>query len=176
MRPTMVVPPEVAKDTLEILLKYLSDRVALAVAFASIVCLLLILLPYQIGVWMLAHWQWPFFGLLFAVCYLPTRAILDGVSERSAKNRQVARLHNLTKREKEILSPFVHNDYRSRRIIHSDPVAIGLVDDGILYCPSVPLDANNYRAYNIQNWALLYLANHLELINPRDANPRTGDY
>jgi superinfection exclusion protein B len=82
-------------------------------------------------------------------------------------------LHNLTGREQEILLPYIVNDFRSRRIGKTDPVAQGLADDGILYAPDVAIAADGGKAYNIQDWVRVYLKKRIELVggnrNPNKA-------
>jgi hypothetical protein len=70
----------------------------------------------------------------------------------------------LTGREQKILLPYIANDYRSRRIVRTDPVAQGLADDSILCAPDVPIDASGGKAYNIQDWARVYLKKNLDLV------------
>ena len=103
------------------------------------------------------HAVWFFLSLLFCLCYLPSKYVLDKVSEIASNNKRHERLRHLTRREKEILSPYVQNDFRTRRILNTDPVAKGLVHDGVLYNPGVVVDNNGYAAYNIQDWVRTYL-------------------
>ena len=163
------------KDAIEVFIKYLTDRIALAILFASIISLPLMLIPGPLGTWMIAHWTWPFFGLLLSLCYLPTRAILDGVSERAARNKRHERLKRLTKKERELLEPYIRNDFRSRRIWYTDPVAKGLADDGVLSIPDVIDDNSGGRAYNIQDWARSYLKDHPEMFADIPKAQKTGD-
>ena len=157
------------------LVKHLTDRIALAILLASSVSMLLMLIPGQVGIWMKAHWIWPFLGFLLSLCYLPTRLLLDEVSERHKQHKRNLRLQNLTKKEKEILAPYIYNDFRSRRIFYRDPVAKGLVDDGVLSAPDVPPDGSGCVAYNIQDWVRLSLKKNLEWVGPSKSGPQGGD-
>ena len=73
----------------------------------------------------------------------------------------------MTRREKEILSPYVQNDFRTRRILNTDPVAKGLVHDGVLYNPDA--------AYNIQDWVRAYLKEHPQTLSGISIVPAVGD-
>lgn len=163
------------KDLIEAVLKHLTDRIALAALFASSISFALMLVPGQLGVWMTAHWVWPFLGLLFSLCYLPTRVILDGVSELAAHRKRCKRLKNLTRREKEILAPYIRNDFRTRRILHTDPVAKGLERDGVLYQPGVVRDNLGHEAYSIPDWVRTFLKKHSDTFEGIPNKGASGD-
>jgi hypothetical protein len=161
-------------DLIEALLKNLSDRIALAIFFASGLALLLMLFPWQVATLIRSHWEWPFLGLLLSLCYLPTRYVFAKVSEFSSNRTRNERLHHLTRQEKKILAPYIDNDFRSRRMPFMDPVAKGLADDGVLYTPDVARDVNGGVAYNIHDWARLYLKKNPNLVG-RSEGPKAGD-
>jgi len=163
------------KYVVEIALKYLTDRLALAVLMASAICLLLILAPGELGIWMKMHAIWFFMSRLFCLCYLPSKYVLDKVSEIASNNKRHERLIHLTRREKEILSPYVQNDFRTRGILNTDPVAKGLVHDGVLYNPGVVVDNNGYAAYNIQDWVRAYLKEYPQTLSGISIVPAAGD-
>ena len=104
-----------------------------------------------------------------SACYLPTGFIIRRVGELSSSHKRQQRLYRLTPREKEILGPYVHNNWRIRRIRYDDPVAKVLADDGMLYAPDVPPDNNGYVAYSIQDWTLSFLREHTDLVAPPGA-------
>jgi hypothetical protein len=123
---------------------------------------------------MLINYQVLIFGsLLVSACYLPTGFIFHKIAESSSNRKRQGRLFRLTPREKDILGPYVHNNWRIRRIYHDDPVAKVLADDGLLYAPDVAPDNNGYLAYSIQDWVLTFLREHTGLVSPKDA-PQTG--
>jgi hypothetical protein len=111
------------------------------------------------------------------ICYLPTRHILDGFAEWQSNNKRSRRLHSLTKREKEILAPYIveKNDYKTRRFRHDDPVAKGLAEEGILYCPDIPRDQYGNVAYNLHDWARIHLKKQPELAGKYKNNNEQGD-
>jgi hypothetical protein len=118
----------------------------------------------------LEKYQFFIFGsLLVSACYLPTGFIFRKVADLSSNHKRHQRLYRLTPREKDILGPYVHNNWRIRRIYYDDPVARVLVDDGILYVPDVSSDNNRNLAYSIQDWALSFLQKHPELVSPKGA-------
>ena len=81
----------------------------------------------------------------------------------------------MTRREKEILSPYVQNDFRARRILNTDPVAKGLVHDGVLYNPGIVVYNNGYAAYNIQDWVRAFLKEHPQTLSGISIVPAVGD-
>jgi hypothetical protein len=151
-------------EVVEALLKNLSDRIALAILLLSAVCLILMLIPGRVGVWMVDHWVWILLGLLGSLCYLPTRIVLEKASEWASERKRRERLRHLTAGEKDLLRIYIIEDIRSKKILRADAVAAGLADDGILYCPKVTSEETYFRSYNIQDWARLYLKKHFELI------------
>jgi len=155
---------DLTKEAIEVFLKYLTDRVALGLLLMSLILWASMAIPGATGTWARGHTTWVAFGILGPLCYLPTRFILDWISESQADRKRKSRLQSLTEREKAILAPYVHNDFRTRRLLHTDPVARGLADDGVLYRPDVPRDQNGYEAYNIQDWARKYLREHRDLV------------
>jgi hypothetical protein len=159
---------DITKDAIEVFLKYLTDRVALGLLFLSVVLLASMAIPGDGGSWARGHKTWVAFGILGPLCYLPTRYILEWIPELQAGSKRKKRLQNLTGRERAILAPYVHNDLRTRRLLHTDPVARGLADDGVLYRPDVPRDQNGYEAFNIQDWARKYLREHMDLVGSPD--------
>ncbi len=161
---------DLTKEAIEIFLKHLTDRVALGLFFLSLILLASMALPGASGNWAREHSTWVAFGILGPLCYLPTRFVFEWVSEWQAGYKRKSRLESLTGREKAILAPYVHNDFRTRKILHTDAVARGLADDGILYRPDVPRDQAGHEAYNIQEWARKYLSEHKDLIGKPDEN------
>jgi Super-infection exclusion protein B len=162
------------KDIIEALVKNLTDRIALAIFLASAILSSLILISSKAGL-ALEKYQFVIFGcLLVSACYLPTGFILHKIAESSSDRKRQQRLFRLTKREKEILAPYVHNNWRIRRIYYDDPVARVLADDGVLYAPDVPPDSNKHLAYGIQDWALSFLMKHSELVGPPNGGPQSG--
>ena len=109
-------------DLLEVLLKSLTDRLALAALFGCLFLRISMFFPDTgIGKWSNDHGLWIFFGILFPICYLPTRHIFDWIEKWQLNRKRNARLHNLTKREKEILAPYIaeNNDFRVGNSGHS---------------------------------------------------------
>jgi hypothetical protein len=155
---------DLTKDAIEIFLKHLTDRVALGLLFLSLILLASMAIQGSAGYWARTHATWVAFGILGPICYLPTRYIFEKLPEWQAAQKQKRRLHNLTEREKAILLPYIANDFRSRRILRTDPVAQGLADDGILYAPNVAVDNDGGKAYNIQDLSRLYLKKHIDLV------------
>ena len=164
---------DLSKEAIEVFLKHLTDRVALAFVFLSVVLLASMAIPGAIGGWAKDRATWLALGI-FGLCYLPTRFVLEKVSEWQAARKRESRLQNLTGREKAILAPYLHNDFRTRRLLHTDPVARGLADDGVLYRPDVPRDEKGYEAYNIQDWARKYLKERMDLVSTPDETTRTA--
>ncbi len=154
----------ISTELIEALLKHLSDRLALAILLASLLCFLLMLGPWAPSLWMREHWMWPFLGGLLAGCYLPTRFILANTSEFYSHRRRVKRLHSLTNEEKQILRGFIKDDSRTSWFRDDNAVARGLADDSVLYIPSVNTNQFNEIAYNIQDWARLHLKKNPELL------------
>lgn len=155
---------DLTKDAIEVILKHLTDRLALAALFLSLILLAAMLVPNPVGNWARSSPMYITFGILGPLCYLPTRWLLEKFSESQEARRRHRRLHNLTPREQQILGPYIRSNYRARRLLHTDPVAKGLADDGVLYCPDVPRTQNGEAAYNIQDWARNYLKTHPDLL------------
>ena len=155
---------DLTKEAIEVFLKHLTDRVALGLLILSLILLASMAIPGSTGSWARDHATWVAFGVLGSICYLPTRYLFEKWEDWQAWQKRKRRLHNLTKREQEILSPYIVNDFRSRRINRFDPVAQGLADDGILYAPDVAVAADAGKAYNIQDWARVYLKGHTYLV------------
>jgi Super-infection exclusion protein B len=101
---------------------------------------------------------------LFSLCYLPTRPILEHVVQWEQNSRKRKRLSCLTKKEKEILSIFVSENLRSFCFERQDAEVVGLVRNGVLFCPMEEFDGLGRRICNIEDWALIYLKKHSELI------------
>ena len=116
---------DLTKEAIEIFLKHLTDRVALGLFFLSLILLASMALPGASGNWAREHSTWVAFGILGPLCYLPTRFVFEWVSEWQAGYKRKSRLESLTGREKAILAPYVHNDFRTRKILHTDAVARG---------------------------------------------------
>lgn len=118
-------------------------------------------------------------GILVPIVYLPTGPIAtkihDKIGQSDVERKRNNRLENLTKGEKELLEPYIRNDYRSRGILHSDTVAKGLADDGVLYAPDVVRDNLGHVAFNIQDWARLYLKKHPEILSDVPKLQKSGD-
>jgi hypothetical protein len=138
-------------EFLEVVLKNLTDRLALAVLGGCLFLRGSMFFPDTgIGKWSDDHWIWIFFGILFPICYLPTRRVFEWEERWRANRKRNKRLHNLTSDEQSILAPYIKSNMRTDRIIYSDAVAKGLADDGILYIPDVSRDTLGRIAYNIQ--------------------------
>jgi hypothetical protein len=138
-------------DIIEVFLKHLTDRIALAIFLLSLISLGLMWDNGQVGIWMRGHWTWALLGGLGSLCYLPTRMIQEKTAAWGSERKRHQRLHRLTKIEKQLLRPYVEHDERSQLFFNSNAEAAGLADDGILYCPAVPSDQFERRAYNIQD-------------------------
>jgi hypothetical protein len=151
---------ELTKDAIEVILKHLTDRVALAALLLSLILLGAMLVPNPVGIWARSNPMYIAFGILGPVCYLPTRWLLEKFAESQESGKRHKRLRNLTPREQQILGPYIRGDYRTRNLPHTDAVAKGLADDGVLYRPEVPRTPNGEEAYNIQDWARNYLKTH----------------
>lgn len=165
-------------DLLEVLLKSLTDRLALAALFGCLFLRISMFFPDTgIGKWSNDHGLWIFFGILFPICYLPTRHIFDWIEKWQLNRKRNARLHNLTKREKEILAPYIaeNNDFRVRRFVFSDPVAKVLADDGVLCVPNMERDTYGKIAYSIQDWARTYLKKNSALLGKYEPRNESGD-
>jgi hypothetical protein len=155
---------DLTKDVIEVILKHLTDRLALAALFLSLILLGAMLVPNPVGNWARSNPMYIAFGILGPLCYLPTRLLLEKFSESQEASKRNKRLHNLTPREQQILGPYIRSDYRTRSLPHTDPVAKGLADDGVLYRPDVPRTPNGEEAYNIQDWARNYLKTHPDML------------
>jgi Super-infection exclusion protein B len=155
---------DLTKDAIEVILKHLTDRVALAVLLLSLILLAAMLVPNPVGNWARSNPMYIAFGILGPLCYLPTRWLLEKFSESQEAGKRHKRLHNLTPREQQILGPYIRGDYRTRSLPHTDAVAKGLADDGVLYRPDVPRSPNGDEAYNIQDWARNHLKAHPDLL------------
>jgi hypothetical protein len=168
---------DLTKEAIEVFLKHLSDRIALALLILSLILVVSMAIPGPAGNWARGHITWVAFGILGSACYLPTRYLLEQLEDWRAWRKRKHRLENLTKREQEILLPYIVNDFRSRRINRFDPVAQGLADDGVLYAPDVAVAADAGKAYNIQDWARVYLKEHIDLVggNRKQNNEAQGD-
>jgi hypothetical protein len=69
------------KEAIEIFLKHLTDRVALAFLFLSLILLVSMAIPGSAGSWARSHAVWIVFGILGPLCYLPTRFIFEKLPE-----------------------------------------------------------------------------------------------
>jgi hypothetical protein len=165
----------------EVLLKSLTDRLAVA---AILVCSGLILLWFAlpnsaVGKWSEEHIVLIFIVGFFAFCYLPTRLIVERMqsweTDHEVQRKYEKRLKRLTKREKEILAPYIVGDFRTRRFPDRDPVAKGLADAGILYCPQVTEDVYGNAAYNIQDRVLEYLKANPHIVGTQREKENPGD-
>jgi hypothetical protein len=168
---------DLTKEAIEVFLKHLTDRVALGLLILSLILLASMAIPGSTGSWARGHATWVAFGVLGPICYLPTRYLFDKWENWRDWQKRKHRLRNLTKREQEILLPYIVNDFRSRRINRLDPVAQGLADDGILYAPDVAVAADAGKAYNIQDWCRVYLKEHIDLVggNRKPNSDAQGD-
>jgi len=166
---------DLTKDALEVILKHLTDRVALAALFLSVILLIAMAFPNPVGNWAKSNPMYVAFGILGPLCYLPTRLVLEKFSESQEAGKRHKRLQNLTPREQQILGPYIRGDYRTRGLPHTDAVAKGLADDGVLYHPDVPRTPNGEDAYNIQDWARTYLKAHSELLGKFNEKATEGD-
>src|ERR1700687_3019338 len=122
---------ELTRDAIEVILKHLTDRLALAALFLSLLLWASTSFSNPVGNWASSNPMYIAFGLLGPLFYLPTRWLLEKFSEWQAARVRHRRLENLTPREREILGPYIRSDYRTRRLPHTDPVAKGLADDGV---------------------------------------------
>jgi hypothetical protein len=163
----------------ELIVKNLTDRIALGVLFLSIILLgICYWFPGLLGgaaPWLQDHPLLFVFGILGPICYIPTGPIVSRFQELQANdkvqrdeqkksNEQQQVLYHLTSGEKAMLSKWIAEDYRSRRILATDPIAQGLEDVGVLHAPNVALDSLKQKAYNIKDWAKEYLKEHPELL------------
>jgi predicted CXXCH cytochrome family protein len=123
------------KDAIEVILKHLTDRLALAALFLPLILLVATLVPNPVGNWARSNPMYIAFGILGPLCYLPTRWLLEKFSESQEAGKRHKRLDNLTPREQQILGPYIRGDYRTRNLPHTDAVAKGLADDGVLHQP-----------------------------------------
>jgi Super-infection exclusion protein B len=151
-------------EIVEVVLKNLTDRIVMAVFFLSIVCFILMLFPFSVGDFLRAHWQWPFFGGLGALCYLPTRSVFDWNERREETNRQGERLRHLTKQEKNKLLSFVENGETTLQFYDGDAVVIGLQQEKIL----LHVYSGNQRVHEcrLAPWARVYLEKRPHLLKP----------
>jgi len=163
---------------LEILLKNLTDNLALGIFLGCAVLRITMFFHNTgIGKWSSDHWLPIYLGILFSFCYLAARRIHEWDGNRKSNSRRNKRLHNLTKREKEILAPYIAevNDFRVRRFLFSDPVAKVLADDGVLSIPSMERDMYGKIAYSIQGWAREYLKDNPTLLGKYKPRNESGD-
>jgi hypothetical protein len=151
-------------EFIEVLLKQLSDRFALAILFASLFCFAFMLGPWQSSLWMRDRWMWPFFGGVFAICYLPTRFILDRASEFYSNRKRLSFFRFLTAQEREFLSGYVRYATRiqdsSRNTI---VVARSLATAGIIV-ETKSSDQFSYPYFEITLWAYAHLMSHTDLV------------
>lgn len=134
----------------------------MAVFFLSTICFILMLFPFSVGEWLRVNWQWPFFGCLGAICYLPTRSILNWNERREETNRQGERLRHLTNGERAALTRFIEHGETNSQFTMGDAVAIGLQQDGILLYVSPVSQTTHW--YRLAPWARAYLKKHPELL------------
>lgn len=165
---------EAYKDFIEVVLKHLTDRIALAALFVCTIAK--VVSVFWTNVWLQQHSMWIWIGILFPLCYLPTRPIVDKYNEWEAAGK-AARKHNgeikaredrlkrLSKQEKRLLSPFLTNDSSSNDIMRYDrPVALGLEREGIVYVSGEEHPAIQSTPYNIDPWTFEYLAKNPDLL------------
>lgn len=112
---------DLTATAIEVVLKHLTDRIALAVLAMSLILCGSMAIPGDAGNWARAHRMWIAFGILGPICYLPTRFILGKFPEWGTTRKRESRLKRLTAREKAILAPYVRYDFRARRIFHVTP-------------------------------------------------------
>lgn len=115
----------------------------------------------------------PWMGLIFllSACWMLVTGIL-ALAEASGKkwrdSRAVLsrrrRLHKLTRDEKECLRYFFTIPPQRTAYLGETGVLQGLVDDGLLYKPSMQINRAGVAYYNILDWVLEYLAEHPELL------------
>lgn len=163
---------------LEILLKNLTDNIALGVLLGCAILRITMFFPSTgMGAWSSDHWLPIDLGILFSACYLLARRIHEWDANRKANNKRHQRLHNLTKREQQILAPYIaeKNDFRVRRFLYTDPVAKVLADDGVLSIPNMERDRYGKIAYSIQDWARGYLKTKPDLVGKYEDRNELGD-
>ena len=159
-------------DLLEVVLKSLTDRLALAGLFLAVLFILIAkAFPASaVGNWTNEHLVWAYGIGLFSLCYLPTRAILEKTAAWSISRKQQKRLHSLVPDEKRLLSVYIDNNLRTHHVYSTDGTARGLAHDGILYIPDVE-PYHGHTHYNIQDWVRLYLIKHPDLLTiPEEKN------
>lgn len=113
------------QDLIEAVVKHLTDRIALAILFGSVILKILsrlFTLP-----WVSAHSMLIRLLILFTACYLPTRPILERWNEREMKQKKqrdqesdfkqkIGRFSHLTTSEKWILNEFSAKKSRTASI------------------------------------------------------------
>jgi hypothetical protein len=152
---------EAYKDFIEVVLKHLTDRIALAALFVCII--LKAVSMFWANIWLQQHSMWIGIGILFPLCYLPTRPIIDKYNEweaagKAARKRdgdikaREERLKRLSKQEKRLLSSFLTNDSSSNDVsFHDWPVALGLERDGVVYVSGDEHPSIRSKPYNIDS-------------------------
>ncbi len=63
---------DLTKDVIEVILKHLTDRLALAALFLSLILLGAMLVSNPVGNWARSNPMYIAFGILGPLCYLPT--------------------------------------------------------------------------------------------------------
>lgn len=162
-------------DLLEVVLKSLTDRLALASLFLALLFLLFAkLIPdTALGGWANRHLVWVYGIGLFSLCYLPTRHILEAIEGWHTNRKQCARFSDLPRDEKQILRQFMELNEKTAWFDQQDAAAKGLAEEGILYCLEVPRRQNGTIAYNMRDWARRYLKRNLRLLQeiPAKSSP-----
>jgi hypothetical protein len=72
---------DLTKDAIEVILKHLTDRLALAALLLSLILLAAMLVQNPVGTWARSNQVYIAFGILGPLCYLPTRWLLEKFSK-----------------------------------------------------------------------------------------------
>ena len=109
--------------------------------------------------------------LLFLAATLPTpiqwvaSKAWARLQEQRHKKTRLARLHDLSDDEKEVLRHYLQNNTRTHTLDCTDGVATALEHARIIYRASNLSQGYTDFAYNIQQWAHDYLREHPEVLD-----------
>jgi Super-infection exclusion protein B len=127
-------------EFLEVLLKNLTDRIALAVLFIALILIGLAKATPDSGVgqWSIAHYASLWIAVIGTVCYLPTRFIIEatdrGLENRSKHKRLRKHLETLGSDEQSLLyNPIAQKNMSFKTGIAHLPAAKSLERRGIVH-------------------------------------------
>lgn len=107
-------------------------------------------------------------GLVFVVAtvaFLVEMVTSEHVRGWRQRRERAKRLRQLTEEEKAVLRRYIYGGTRTQYFDVSSGIAMGLVREGILFCPVQVGHAEKF-AFNITPWTWDYLDKHRHLLDP----------